>query len=174
MEQKTYIVEGRQFRTEADYNRAVRDREVIEKLRSQTDFRSRKELGQLCRELEEKKYHFFTLLGEDFLDEVRERLKELEKGGSPSGKKKKSGKERKAAENKKGGRKQKASRALEAGKDERQGGKAEFGSGVDPLDPIVVEELKKRERNRRLAVILCSMVAVCCLGYFALYIGFKL
>lgn len=185
MEQKTYIVEGRQFRTEVDYNRAVRDRGIIEKLRSRTDFDSRQELEQLCRELEEKKYHFFTLLGEDFLDEVQERLKETEQGGSP-GKKKKAGKDKKTAKAQKSGKAPQGSIAQKGGKDLKARGSrgngsqkgsgpskgSEHSKGSDPqdsLDPIVMEELKKRERNRRLTVILCSIVAACCLGYFALY-----
>lgn len=185
MEQKTYIVEGRQFRTEVDYNRAVRDRGIIEKLRSRTDFDSRQELEQLCRELEEKKYHFFTLLGEDFLDEVQERLKEAEQGSLP-GKKKKAGKDKKTAKAQKTAKVQKSGKAPQGsiaqkgGKDLKARGSRGNGSqkgsgpskGSDPqdsLDPIVMEELKKRERNRRLTVILCSIVAACCLGYFALY-----
>lgn len=204
MEQKTYIVEGRQFRTEVDYNRAVRDRGIIEKLRSRTDFDSRQELEQLCRELEEKKYHFFTLLGEDFLDEVQERLKETEQGGSP-GKKKKAGKDKKTAKAQKSGKAPQGSIVQKGGKDLKARGSKGNGSqkgsepskniapkrpgkikaraakrrqspetvrpgpAADSLDPFVMEELKKRERNRRLTVILCSIVAACCLGYFALY-----
>ena len=36
MTQKIYIVEGRQFRTEADYQNALKDQQVIENLRMQT------------------------------------------------------------------------------------------------------------------------------------------
>ena len=36
MTQKIYIVEGRQFRTEADYKNALKDQQVIENLRMQT------------------------------------------------------------------------------------------------------------------------------------------
>ena len=46
MEQKTYIVEGRQFRTEADYRRAVPDRELIERLRREAAGHDKKKLEQ--------------------------------------------------------------------------------------------------------------------------------
>ena len=36
MTQKIYIVEGRQFRSEADYQNALKDQQVIENLRMQT------------------------------------------------------------------------------------------------------------------------------------------
>ena len=36
MAQKIYVVEGRKFRTEADYQNALKDQQVIENLRVQT------------------------------------------------------------------------------------------------------------------------------------------
>ena len=36
MTQKIYVVEGRKFRTEADYQNALKDQQVIENLRMQT------------------------------------------------------------------------------------------------------------------------------------------
>ena len=37
------------------------------------------------------------------------------------------------------------------------------------LDKIVKEELKKREKRRKLLVVLCGMAAIVCLGYFGVY-----
>lgn len=37
------------------------------------------------------------------------------------------------------------------------------------LDKIVKEELKKQEKRRKLLVVLCSMAAIVCLGYFGVY-----
>ena len=72
MAQKVYIVEGRQFRTEADYRRALRDKKVIDRLREQIDFQNRSQLSQLVKALQQKKYPFLTLLGQDFMEEAEE------------------------------------------------------------------------------------------------------
>ena len=66
MNQKEYIVEGRQFRTESDYARALRDRRIIEELRKSTDFNDIVALEKLRKELENGNYSFMTMLGEDF------------------------------------------------------------------------------------------------------------
>ena len=64
MNQKEYIVEGRQFRTESDYARALRDRRIIEELRKSTDFNDIVALEKLRKELENGNYSFMTMLGE--------------------------------------------------------------------------------------------------------------
>ena len=74
MTQKIYIVEGRQFRTEADYNRAMHDKELINKLRAQADTYSVERLRQLRRELKAGKYRFLTLLGQDFEEKEKDKI----------------------------------------------------------------------------------------------------
>lgn len=74
MNQKEYIVEGRQFRTESDYARALRDRRIIEELRKSTDFNDIVALEKLRKELKNGNYSFMTMLGEDFKDEVNEAI----------------------------------------------------------------------------------------------------
>ncbi len=124
MTQKTYIVEGRQFRTEADYNRAAHDKAIIDKLRTEMKGADRKKLEQLRRDLQAGKYRFMTLLGEDFLDEVNEKL-------------------------------QKAPEAA--------------WQANPKFDAIVQEEMKRQEKRRKRLVLVCSLIAVGCLGYFGVY-----
>jgi len=50
MAQKIFVVEDRQFRTESDYACARRDKEIIDKLRAETDFGDREALGKLAAE----------------------------------------------------------------------------------------------------------------------------
>ncbi|MDR0963609.1 MAG: class B sortase, partial [Clostridium sp.] len=40
------------------------------------------------------------------------------------------------------------------------------------LDPVVLQELKKRDRRRRMIITLCSLLAAGCLGYFGIYSWF--
>lgn len=147
MTQKDYTVEGRQFRTGTDYARALRDKRTIDELRSKTDMENRAALEKLKSELEEGIYPFYTLLGDDFREEVEEALR---RSGRPS-KKEKNGK--------RGGR---------AGT-EKAGAKAGTKPGSAELDAIVQEELKRREKRRKLTILACSVAAAGCLGYFGVY-----
>lgn len=153
MTQKTYIVEGRQFRTQTDYNRAIHDKEIIDKLREKVKENDITVLRQLSKELHNEKYTFYTLLGQDFRDEIDERIK---KSGKSPGKKTKSGGSRK-------GKPDTGSRKPAA--------KTKPGPRSDnsELDSYVAEALKKREKRRKLLIFLCSAAAVGCLGYFGVY-----
>ena len=55
MGQKILILEGRQFRTESDYACAKRDKEIIDRLREQTDFGDREQLEALYGDLRKGK-----------------------------------------------------------------------------------------------------------------------
>ena len=150
MNQKEYIVEGRQFRTESDYARALRDRRIIEELRKSTDFNDIVALEKLRKELENGNYSFMTRLGEDFKDEINEAILTAK---SASGKRNKPGK---------------------AGKRSMSGkaGKRNVPVSAE-LDEYVKDELKRREKRRKLTIVLCSVGAVFCLGYFGVYLWFN-
>lgn len=79
MAQKDYTVGGRTFRTEGDYKRALRDMETIERLRKESEFYSISELEALKKSVRDGKYPFYTLLGQDFEDELADRMKEAGK-----------------------------------------------------------------------------------------------
>lgn len=154
MTQKTYIVEGRQFRTEADYRRAVHDKEIIDRLRGEFEGSGRAKLEELKNNVHNGKYRFQTLLGQDFEDELEETL-------------------RKTPEPVNAGRKKtKTDKASAHKRTETTKKQKEPPSGTDQkpeIDAIVLEELKKQEKRRRLLAVLCCTVAVCCLGYVGLY-----
>ncbi len=74
MAQKEYIVEGRRFRTREDYARAMHDKKIIDEIRGSVNLKNRGALEKLEKQLKGGKYRFYTLLGEDFRDEIRELL----------------------------------------------------------------------------------------------------
>lgn len=157
MAQKVYIVEGRQFRTEAEYRKALRDKQIIDRLREQVDFQDRRQLAGLVKVLQQKKYPFHTLLGQDFLEETEDILQKLSKS-PPSGGRKRGGQ----------------TAAGFAGKSLRKGKTASAASssvaaGSEQMDKYVQEELKRREKIRKRLALLCGAVAVGCLGYFGIY-----
>ncbi|MBE5864869.1 MAG: class B sortase [Lachnospiraceae bacterium] len=152
MAQNEYSVEGRVFRTEADYKRALRDKEVIDRLRAESEGFTGAKLEQLRDDVRNGKYKFYTLLGQDFEDELIERIKR----GSQTSVGSKGKTLKKSA---KGGKNA-------AGSKSRNG---KNGSEVVVSQEAVLEELKRQEKRRKRTIFACAVVAVVCLGYFAVY-----
>lgn len=146
MTQGSYVVEGRTFRTEADYKRALADKKKIDYIRSKINFSDRKQLEQLLEEIRSEKYNFYTLLGEDFADEVEQAIKK-------SGTSKMKGRVKAAKKSVKG-------KQLTSNKS---------GKKIEVSDAFVEKEIKRQERNRKLLVALCSLGAVACFGYLWIY-----
>ena len=155
MEQKVFVVEGRQFRTKGDYARAVHDKELIDKLRKETDLQDKAQLEKLKADLKKGTYKFMTLLEQDFRDEVDELIRNAGAGKKTSGKK--------------GSRNAKQQGAGKSGLSPGGIDASKQSQGEPEIDDAVKEELQKRERRRKLIIAACSVAAVCCLGYFGIY-----
>lgn len=172
MAQKIFVVDGRQFRTESDYACAKRDKELIDRLRRETDFRDRQALEALLEALRGGRYRFMTLLGQDFRDEVAEALKRAGDTAhipGPEG-------QVRGATGRKGQRKTARLRRAEApggnGRLKAGGRHEQRSRGMEDspeMARIVEQELQKREKRRKIVLLLCSAVAVVCLGYFGIY-----
>lgn len=170
MTEKTYIVEGRQFRTEADYNRAVHDKEIIDKLRGELKGRKRSELERVKADIHSGKFRFMTLLGQDFEDELDDLIRNAGNGNSRSVK---------SAKNTIGRvNKTKSTAGAKSITSGKTGQRAVAGNKVTKktsnsarveLDAVVKEELLKREKKREILVRVCTLLAVLCLGYFCVY-----
>ena len=90
MAQNEYTVEERSFRTEADYRKALRDKETIDRLRRESAGYTGAGLQQLRDDIHNGKYKFYTLLGQDFEDELAERIRQSQRQGGKA----KTGRER--------------------------------------------------------------------------------
>ena len=73
MPQLNNEVMGRSFRTKQDYDQALKDAERINRLKQNTDFDNIEEIRELLDDLHSNRIRFFTLLGDDFIEEVEER-----------------------------------------------------------------------------------------------------
>ncbi len=158
MAQRTYVVEGRQFRTQSDYARASRDKEQIDRLRQRVKGRDPAALKLLSQELHDGKYKFYTLLGQDFQDEIDALLKDASVGG-----KREKGIPKKKTRGKGAG----------AGRPDRNAQKSGPAVPSAEMDKYVEEALKQQEKRRRRLILLCSVIGVGCLGYFTIYSYFS-
>ena len=148
MAQNEYIVEDRSFRTEGDYKRALRDKETMDRLRKESAGFSRQQLEQLRDEVAKGKYRFYTLLGQDFEDELTDRIRRYDTLKSA----KETGKEKKKM---------------------RETAAKSTGTAVKVTEEEVQAELVRQEKRRKWLVVVCAVLAIGCLGYFGIYIYFN-
>jgi len=145
-------VAGRQFRTRSDYEAACRDNKKIEKLKQSYNLEDSNRIRELNEELQSGKYSFETMVGEDFIYEI-EQMTKLAKD-IPAGKK------------------TKKKHAIQ--KTEKQGRKK--GKNFDEYDKNmqveILWQLRQREKRRKWIIILCSLLAVTCFGYYGIYYYF--
>ena len=179
MTQKIYVVEGRKFRTEADYQNALKDQQVIENLRMQTKKMSLADQKKLLEVIRSGKCRFHSILGQDYMEELSEEIKRQEtpKTSETLHKKKETLKKKEILKKKDTIKKDPIKKAAVKKKTtqkkptQKKALKGNIGPQFDEaeLDRIVKEELKKQEKRRKLLVVCCSMAAIVCLGYFGIY-----
>lgn len=182
MTQKIYVVEGRQFGTEADYRNALKDQQVIENLRVQTQKMSLADRKKLLEVLRSGKCRFHSILGQDYMEELEEEIRsqegttqeaaavkksQVKKETSKVPKKKEPKKEKKKEVPKKKETLKKKETVKKKVPGKGKSAQTQFDEAE--LDRIVKAELKKQEKRRKLLVLCCSTAAILCLGYFIMY-----
>lgn len=150
-----WTVSGREFRTQKDYEAAKRDAAYIEKIKNRYKLENKEEIQKLYRDLEAGKYRFLTILGQDFLDEIKELSEKQEQSVSNQAKKKKGS--QKEGTKKKGTVKKRSGRQVRL---------EDFDAD---MQKVIKAELKKRERKRKLIILTCVSTAVICFGYLTFY-----
>ncbi len=164
-----FEVAGRKFRTEADYKAALRDKAKIDEIRKQVNMEQPGEVITLYAKMQTGSFRFETAVGNDFDDEIFELAQEFKKQGYNQNSKidlRKKGK--RGVKNKSDRRPKKSDTSVAAAK---KNGEAEVS--LDHYDKAmqkeILSELKKRERRRKIIVVLCGITAVSCFGYFGVY-----
>lgn len=168
-------VNGRRFRTKTDYEAAMRDKHKIEVIRSRVNFCVPKEVYELYNAMQSGAYRFETMVGNDFDDEVYELVEKYKSEGiSPETGKKPGRKESKIAEKKAKQEKQAAKDKKYDDKMKEKAGKQQVGfqDFSEDMQKIILAELKKREKRRRLLVICSGILAFGCFAYFGIYYFF--
>lgn len=146
-------VAGRQFRTRSDYEAACRDNEKIEKLKQRYNLEDFQQLLGLLQELQNGNYRFETMVGDDFIYEIEQMAEKAKRTNVKTAGKK--GKSAKKAETK--GRKK---------------NKKNFEDYDEKMQVEILWELRKREKRRKWIIILCSLLALTCFGYYGIYYYF--
>lgn len=163
MADKIYIVEGRQFRSESDHKMALRDLELIEKLKKATENADLAKLKAVSSDIENGKYHFETILGQDFADELDDRIRLLERQKGSSGKVLKDS----------GRNISSRSGSSEYSIVKSTGRRSKYGNTEKNDEKVEAQAraiLKAREKKRKALLITLCAVAVICIGVFAYFV----
>lgn len=160
-------VAGRRFRTKADYEAALRDQKKIERIKAETDLNNPKQVYELFSELQGGAYRFETVVGTDFDDEIYDKIEKLKKRGITAENAKSAGKGRKPKAKKEKAPHKKAKREQAASNS------TDLNSYDKDMQKQILAELKKREKRRKLIMVLASVVAIGCFTYFGVYYYFN-
>ena len=156
-----FNVAGRQFRTQSDYNAALRDQKQIEAIKAKINMEQPGEVISLAEELKAGKYRLTTIVGTDFKEEIQELADKYKKQGYTKDSKIKISKQKK---------KQAGKQSAKQAKNNKK------PVSLDEYDEKMQQEikaaLKQRERKRKLIVVLCSVVALASFGYYGVYYYF--
>lgn len=164
-----FEVAGRKFRTEADYKAALRDQAKIDEIKSKVNMEQPGEVITLYNDMQMGKYRFETTVGNDFDDEIYELAQQYKSRGYT--KDSKLNQKKKKISHKDGRAKQhNSSEKKNRTKDKKQVALEDYDAG---MQKEILAELKKRDKRRSLLVVLCSIVAVGCFGYFGVYYYFS-
>ena len=148
-----YEAAGRQFRTEADYKLALHDKAEIEKIKKQRNTDTPEQIDALLADIAQGKIRLYTILKEDFTEELQDKKETLLKAGDGFGKEDK--------------------RKKPAGRQRASSGKSKSHTSLDEFDADmqkrILREMKKRERIRKGIVAVCSLLVAGSLAYLADY-----
>ena len=162
-----YTVRGRSFRTGPDYQAALRDERrigVVMKKYENADLAGKEHIIDVLVKGEIK---FETLVGDDFIFELEERFNELKNKGLQNNSKffgkKKTSVFKTVKKNKIVKKTEKRTKTV----------KKEEKKNLEDYDAVMQERIKQelyfQEKKRRRIVIICSLIAVFCMGYVFFY-----
>lgn len=153
-----YFLDGRNFRTENDYKLALRDKAIIDKFKTDIEKYSVEELNYLLNDLNNNKYRLYTILKDDFCEELEEIIISKSKAIQESDTNK-SIKE-KLPNNKK----YKANKKTNDKKDNSLNNKEIYVS-----DDYVQLHIKRNIRNRKILTCFIVLVCIFSFGYLLIY-----
>ena len=160
-----YKVRGRSFRTSSDYQAALRDEKKIELIIKKYDSADWKGKEHIINVLDRGEIKFETLVGEDFIFEIEEKHNNLKTNSK--GKSKKTNKKQQIAKTTKPVKTKENVKTSKTAKNEKE--KMSLEDYDDDMQTRIKIELYLQEKKRRRMILICSLIAVFCLGYVFFY-----
>ena len=151
-----FYVDGMRFNSQKDYENALKDKAVIDRLKEEYDLKKSNDIKRLYSEMATGSIRFESELGRKFDDSVFELYNSVKRGTFleeiPE---------------------EKTDKKTRTKKSKLKPSKEVSFETLSPDMKVQVEkELKKAERKRRFIMIGAFAIAICCFGYYGLYYYF--
>lgn len=162
-----HTVEGRQFRTRADYEAALRDKKKIDAIKAKMNLNNPQDVLALYEQMLGGAYRFESMVGNDFDDQIYELAEKYRKQETDKTGKQTKGRIKKSV--KKNQDKGRKANQRENGKERADGGKIALEDFDEEMRKEIAAQLKARDKRRKWLVALCTLGAVFGFGYFVTY-----
>ena len=145
---------------------AKRDLKLIEEIKSKVHMDQPGEVISLCEAFAAGEYRFESVVGSDFDDEIYELAEEFKSQGYTKNSRLPEGRKARKKMQKKQAR---AAAKTDKTKKNRSGKQKSLEDYDADMQKVILAEIKKREKRRKLLVVLCGIIAAGCFGYFGVY-----
>ncbi len=162
-----WTVDGRRFRSDEEYQAALRDKAKIDSMTEGLSRDNENDVEKLYMELKKGNCSFETIVGRQFDDNIYELYKQNE------AKKEQKAQEKRQREEKVKGVLWAAAHPKRTAADKKKakssGEKVKFSDYDKNMQREIIRAMKERQRKRRIVIAVCALVCVASLGYFTAY-----
>lgn len=167
MAEVKWIVEGRRFRDEEEYQAALRDRALIDSIMGSMKLDNPKDIETLYLELRKGKYTFESVVGRQFDDNIYELYHKLKREEEEKQQEKTARKEKRKQQVEK--IKNIKSISKTSRKQEKPENKAKLEDFDKDMQKQIVAVLKKKEQKRKMLIAACLFMCIISFGYLGAY-----
>lgn len=168
--QQGFEVYGRTFRSPSDYSAAKRDLDRINRIKEKSDLTNPSQVAEIRHNIEDDRYHFETLLGDDFLDEMSELLETLKREQLIEQEQNKGNKNIISKNRKKTSKNEKKdSRREQKAQKQNTAVPAELEDYDEAMKQEILRQLKKQEKRHHLMIAGLAILAAVSIGYLGFY-----
>lgn len=167
MAEVKWIVEGRRFRDEEEYQAALRDKALIDSIMGSMKLDNPKDIETLYLELRKGKYTFESVVGRQFDDNIYELYHKLKREEEEKQQEKTARKEKRKQQVEK--IKNIKSISKTSRKQEKPENRAKLEDFDKDMQKQIVAVLKKKEQKRKMLMAACLFMCIISFGYLGAY-----
>lgn len=170
MAEVKWIVEGRRFRSEEEYQAALRDKERIDSITGDLKLDDPKDIETLYLELKNGKYTFESIVGRQFDDNIFELYQRIKAEERKKQEEKAAMKERRKQQIEKiKNLKNLKNTSIASKKQEKTAPRARLEDFDPDMQKQIVEVLRSKERKRKMLIAGCLFLCIISFGYLGAY-----
>lgn len=170
MAEVKWIVEGRRFRSEEEYQAALRDKERIDSITGDLKLDDPKDIETLYLELKNGKYTFESIVGRQFDDNIFELYQRIKAEERKKQEEKAAMKERRKQQIEKIKNLKNLKNTSSASKKQEKTAPRARLEDFDPdMQKQIVEVLRSKERKRKMLIAGCLFLCIISFGYLGAY-----